>query len=191
MSCLGKKYRYLGLWPTEVEAAVAYDVECVRQKGLEAMTNFDISSYSSVLAEHYEAQTKSSGKRKLDEPQKFTMDSKTSERHFRAQLASKHAELVASALTAPAGPACEADPSADAIDTVRLFFDAEEKIRGDRANKTQDEVDDDYDYEDDDVDDDEEIDADDAIKELQNIVREARSKSRLRTSINQGNKRRR
>ena len=61
---VGKKYRYLGLWPTEIEAAVAYDVESVRQKGMDALTNFDISSYTSILAEHYDAQAKALGKRK-------------------------------------------------------------------------------------------------------------------------------
>jgi hypothetical protein len=32
---VGKKYRYLGLYDTEEEAAVAYDTEAVRQKGFE------------------------------------------------------------------------------------------------------------------------------------------------------------
>jgi len=37
------------------EAAVAYDTEAVRQKGFEAVTNFDLSEYADVLAEHHVA----------------------------------------------------------------------------------------------------------------------------------------
>lgn len=37
---VGKKYRYLGLFDSEEDAAAAYDREAVRQKGLDAITNF-------------------------------------------------------------------------------------------------------------------------------------------------------
>lgn len=46
---MGRKYRYLGLYETEVEAAVAYDKEAVRQRGLKAVTNFDITNYMDQL----------------------------------------------------------------------------------------------------------------------------------------------
>jgi hypothetical protein len=47
---VGKKYKYLGLFTSEVDAAVAYDRAAVESKRLNAQTNFDMSSYSDLLS---------------------------------------------------------------------------------------------------------------------------------------------
>nr|AGI62042.1 AP2-6 [Erycina pusilla] len=42
---LGNKYLYLGTFATQEEAAVAYDMAAIEHRGLNAITNFDLSRY--------------------------------------------------------------------------------------------------------------------------------------------------
>ena len=130
---VGKKYRYLGLFDTEEDAAVAYDAEAVRQKGFDAVTNFDLAEYADELAAHTTS-AKGSGKRQRvsEDGENPNTEQDTSPKTL-AIAPARAADVAARARRGEAmrpGPAAELEPSAAASTAVRAFFE-ETKDQGD------------------------------------------------------------
>ena len=129
---VGKKYRYLGLFDTEEDAAVAYDAEAVRQKGFDAVTNFDLAEYADELAAHTTS-AKGSGKRQRvsEDGENPNTEQDTSPKTL-AIAPARAADVAARARRGAMrpGPAAELEPSAAASTAVRAFFE-ETKDQGD------------------------------------------------------------
>jgi AP2-like factor (euAP2 lineage) len=117
---VGRKYRYLGLYDQEEEAAVAYDTEAVRQKGFDAVTNFDLSEYADVLAEHHALRR---ARRTLSHPIPEPDDPNAPASLPAASIKQRLKAASESSFGGMReGPAAEREPRGEAIDAVRAFF---------------------------------------------------------------------
>ena len=137
--------QYLGLYDSEDLAAVAYDEEAVRQRGLDAVTNFNINEYAEILAEyHSQAWVPSASAATLPLPVDHTAgggmmaaaaasggaadSSWFADTHdtYRAAGSSEEALSMAAAVRGrpqpTAGPAVAVEPSTAAVHAVQAFF---------------------------------------------------------------------
>ncbi|KAL0425172.1 UNVERIFIED_CONTAM: AP2-like ethylene-responsive transcription factor [Sesamum radiatum] len=87
----GNKYLYLGTYATQEEAATAYDMAAIEYRGLNAVTNFDLSRYIKWL--------------KPDHPNPDGIKSNTDENHVKTSETTTAAVLPRPAATSPSSSA--------------------------------------------------------------------------------------
>jgi len=116
----GKKYRYLGLFDTEEEAAVAYDREAVRQRGQDAHINFDIDNYQKELAEFIAKAKIKMENAQLDSV--MTQNSKSKSRGSNATSNSRGTSASKKGMTKSKGPPPRVQTPANS--TASQWFDA-------------------------------------------------------------------
>ena len=99
---------------------MAYDTEAVRQKGFDAVTNFDLSEYADVLAEHHASRR---ARRTLSHPIPEPEDPNAPASLPAASIKQRLKAASESSFGGMReGPAAEREPRGEAIDAVRAFF---------------------------------------------------------------------
>ena len=118
---VGKKYKYLGLYADEEEAARVYDQAAVKQRGLEAVTNFDVTHYKELLPANEQAVLEAYGGRppqpvlaELREQRERALAAAEEEAHakFKRQASLQESSGPAGGAPSPAGGAVPAAPGA-------------------------------------------------------------------------------
>ena len=119
---VGKKYKYLGLYADEEDAARVYDQAAVKQRGLEAVTNFDVTQYKEFLPANERAVLEAYGGRppqpvlaELREQRERELAAAEQEAHakFKRQASLQESSGPAGGAPSSAGAAHAASPAAN------------------------------------------------------------------------------